>query len=670
MAIRDDVKKEKRKQEDKKKIARQKAEERGVSKEELGVEKKEHFETLHMWIHYILSSLQKDRGKIPNNIGNRMMITNNMYITRYYLSSVIQVQTLSLMTPITLQSELVRHLRKEGCKAVIDITMKQVPFDVQLSDSGLQSRINTWKYTSKLEDATPAEKERAARCLYTVHIAESGVPLFKTRMFITVRAKTGTELTAAEKAVYSYLRKIHAEYEQIVGNLNEVLEYIALISDHKPKDLKNIKTIVTSEQTLAEMLPNSGSLNSKKGVFAGINVKNGTQYKIDFKEITGARNIYLIAKSGAGKTVMALNICCSAVEEGYAVCVQDIKGNEFNNFIISTGGYIVSLRENSSGFINSWRMHKEDTNEANADSYFRQRVAFSKEQLIILSGIEDNEAKNDLEELLDSFHDALYESLGVLPNNRNTWHNTDILDPFVVYDKLIDYLTPEVISRYKGVSRKVLNSLRMFMSREGSKSYIFKGEFDYAAILRAKTLMFDFGLLEGSSELHDPIIFRLKFAYMRKLNAEYIAYKFSKGIKVLKVLEESQVIVNDPQIVKGYVDDITLRRSQGQTTLLLGNSVSSLLDNELSRPIIENITGLMIGSLERGAINTVVKRFDLYDYVDLIEDINVEDRYVNSFIFINRMEQRPAIPVLKPVWNQTHKYKLFQAVPQSNSGII
>ena len=157
-----------------------------------------------------------------------------------------------------------RYLRKEGCKAVVDITMKQVPFDIQLNDSGLQHRIEVWNYTANLEGATALEKERAARCLYTVHIAEQNVPIFKTRMFITVRAKTGSELSAAEKMVYSYLNSIHAEHEQIVGNLSEVLEYMSPLSDVKPKDLKNMKALVTSEQTLAEMLPNSGALNRTK----------------------------------------------------------------------------------------------------------------------------------------------------------------------------------------------------------------------------------------------------------------------------------------------------------------------------------------------------------------------------------------------------------------------
>ena len=95
--------------------------------------------------------------------------------------------------------------------------------------------------------------------------------------------------------------------------------------------------------------------------------------------------------------------------------MQDIKGNEFTYFIQSTGGYIVSLRQMSSGFINSFVMRKDDTTDSNAETYFNTRIAFSKKQLIILSGVTTQEYIIDLEELLDEFLDSLYISLGVLP---------------------------------------------------------------------------------------------------------------------------------------------------------------------------------------------------------------------------------------------------------------
>lgn len=632
-------------------------------------EKPKKFRVLRMWIHYVLSSMQKDRGKIPPDIGDRIMITNNIYITRYFMSSVIHVESLSLKTPIMLQSALVRHLRTNGCNAVVDCTWKNMNYDVQLNDAGLKSRISLWEQEAQSDTATQKRKEVSARCLYTVKLAKDGLPLYKTRMYITLRAKTGSELTAAEKLTYAYLSKIEAEYCQVTGDLKETLKYISILGDSHDSSIKDKKAIITAEQTLADMMPNSGSLNSIEGEFLGINVSNGSIFKLDWSKITSARNFYVYALSGHGKTVLVENMCASAFEDGHAVCVMDIKGNEFTNFINATGGHIVSLKQSSSGYINSWVMRKEDVSDENAESYFKQRVAFSKEQMLILSGVQDIELRNNLEEILDAFHNAYYINIGVSASNRNTWRNTLDINPYVIYEALQKYVTATVVNKYPEASRKILSTLKMYMSRNGSKSYIFSEEFDYAEVLRSNTLMFDFGLLGGTSELEDLTIFKLKFAYMRKLNAEYVAYKHRQGVKVLKVLEEAQVAALDDDILKGYIEEFTLRRAQGQTSVMLGNSVSALFDNPKSRPLIENITGLFIGTAEKEARDSLISKFGLEEYQNKLDDMIEDDRFENAFLFINKMQKKAAVPIIKVLLNPNREYKLFTAVAQSNNFI-
>lgn len=627
------------------------------------------FLRVRMWVHYVLSAFQKDRGKIPNNIGDRVMITNNVIITRYYMSSIIHIRTLGLKTPFVLVTDLTEYLRDNGCDAVVDMSFKNKPFEIKLKESGLLSRIRLWERTAEMDDVPQREKETAARCLYTVEMAKRGYPLYNTRIFIKLRAKSGSKLTEAEQLTYRYLELIGAEYAQITTNLRNIFMYTSLLADHSQDSIKDIKAVVTSEKTLAEMMPNSGSFNGRKGNFIGINILNGSQFNIEWSKISLARNAYVVAPSGVGKTVLALNMCSSAVEQGYAVCVQDIKGNEFNSFINATDGFIVSLRQSSSGYINSFAMHKNDVDDENAEAYFSQRIAFSKEQMLILSGVMDPEKYNDLEELFDSFLDSLYISLGVLSGNRNSWHVTETLNPFEIYEHLMDYMTPEVIQKYSSVSRQVMNALRMTMSRDGSKSYIFREEFDYAEILKAETLMFDFGLLDESYENIDMVLFRLKFAYMRKLNAEYVAYKYGKGIKIFKVLEESQIAVSYPDIMKGYVEEFTLRRAQGQTTLLLGNSVAALLDSGVSKSLVENTTALFVGLLEEEARKTVIEKFSLQDYEEVLRDMKTSSEFRNSFLFINKMEDRPAVPVLRVKLEDGKKYKLFTPLATTSSFI-
>lgn len=626
---------------------------------------KAKFLRTRMWISTILSMLEKDRGKIPPNIGNRVLITNNMYITKAFMSSIIHITYLSLKTPETLCGEIIKELRMQGSSAIVDVTFKNTDFDVNLGEIGLKSRIQVWEDTMQYDDIEDADKEVAARCLYTVDVVRGGDILNSTRPYLTIRAKTGTELSKAERIVYSYLNKIEAGYKPITTEVKKSLEYISILSSKVPEDLKDIKSLVTSEQTLAQMMPNLGSTNDEEGIYFGVNILNATAFRMDEHKISGAKNYYILAPSGVGKTVLATNMVASRIEQGYAACIMDIKGNEFTNLIETTGGYIVSLREKAGEYINSWRMYYQDTTDTDAEMYFKSRLAFSKLQMTILSGIQESEYYAELESYLDEFLESLYISLGVIASNRNTWRNTLDLNPFTVYNALLEYTTAMVYAKYPNVAKNVIMNLKKYMTRNGSKSYIFNKEFDYSSILKSTTLSFDFGILTQSDVSSvDPVLFRLRFAYMRKLNAEFVTYKHSKGILTVKVLEESQIVSDD--ILQGYVEEITLRRAQGQINILLGNSITALVDNPISRPMIENMRAIFIGELPHEARETVIKQFDLQEQRKLLEKIGSSPEYSNSFLFINRMQKGNSTPIIKVILDSDKKYRLYSAKKQKN----
>ena len=624
--------------------------------------KKEHFLRMRMWVAYLLSLFEKDRGKIPDNIGNRILITNNLIVTKKGMTSLVQVETLSLETPQCLALRLIETLRDKGSHAIVDVAIKNEPYTVQLGDTGLKSRIAAWENIIERDDIKDSEKEMAARCLYTIDVLRSGERLLKSRIYLKIRAKSGAELTAAEKIVYQFLADIGADYLPIAGDLKQHLQYITIASGKKPKNVKDIKSVVMSARTLSQLLPNSGSMNDTRGLLLACNIDNYSPYIIDFESISHGRNLYILAPSGGGKTVIALNLCCSAAEDGWAVCIQDIKGNEFTNFVLGTGGYIVSLRLATPGFINSFVMNAEETTDENAEAYFKDRFAFSKRQLTILSAFDAPADLAELEEFLDEFLSSVYVSLGVLADNRATWVRTESLTPFKVYEMFNTYMTPTVEQRHANIARRLRLEYRMYLSKSGSKSYVFTEEFNYLDILNANTLSFDFGLLDKAGESVDRVLFRLKFEYMRKLNAEYVAFNYKKGRKVLKILEESQIVVDDPEVLRGYVEEYTLRRSQGQTTVMLGNSVSALIENPTARPLVENVSGLLLGPLNAKAKEIVARNFGVDEYIDLVDVIGTTEKYSNCFLFINRMESDAMMPMLKVPLEEGRKYKLLTPV--------
>lgn len=609
-----------------------------------GKAKKERFLWVKVWISYLLSLFMKDRGKIPDNIGDKIMITNNLYITKLYLSTIIQITELGTYTPVTMIQVLNNALRDRGNKAVIDFSCKNKKYDYDEKDSGLGSRINMWENNISNPATSKKIKDRSTRCLYTVEVARTGVQLKQSRMYITLRAKDIYTLNAAEKIVFSTLATMGCMYLPVYAGVKKTLEYISLIGN-KVEDVKTIMPVMSSNVILSQIAPNCGSYNDKEGYYIGQNIQNGTPYLIDFNDITVARNMYVVAPSGVGKTVLAVNMAQSAYENGSACCFMDIKGNEYTNFINATNGHIVSLRPTSIEFINTWIMHKEDVTPETAEAYFKSRISFSKQQMIILSGIRNREALLQFEELLDEFHQSLYITLGAIPTNSNSWRNTEGLHPYEVFSKFETYLTPQKRAQYS-IHNSVIGTLRMYMSATGSKSYVFKKEFDYSKILSGDTVSFDFGILKDTTVSDiDEDLFRLKFLYMSKLNGEFTSKKYSEGKRTFKILEESQVV--SPEIMKMYVQEYTLRRSQNQDTLLLGNSVQSLTDSEIAKPLIENTRGLFIGELTKDARDIVLEQFGIRHLESLVKLPGSSKRYKNCFAFINNMQNRSLYPIIQ-----------------------
>lgn len=620
--------------------------------------KRPPFLGLRVWLSYLVSVFNKDTGVIPPNLGyDKMLVSNNMYVTKLFLNSIIMVVFMDLNSPITYLEEITREVRNKNIKAIIDYTFINEEMQFKEKNSGLSSRIRLWENGLNSAFTGKKAKERYARLLYTVDEARSGKKLIKTRLFITVRAKTGTELKRAEEIVHKAITKYDGMYLDINDGIYDTLNYISILSKQRGKERKRYRELVNTNKTLSQMLPNCSASNGTKGIYMGYDVINKSQFFWNDKEVTRGRNFYVVAPTGVGKTVIALNMVHSAYEQGNAICLMDIKGNEFRHFTEACNGYTVSLTPDATEYLNSWIVRPEDCTYNDPDIYFKEQVNFSKLQMRILAGITSEEEINDAEELLDEFHNSMYISLGVTPDNKNSWKNTYGLNPYVVYQSLLSYMSTSVQQKYPIICRKLKSQLKMYWTKEGSKSYSFRHEFECAKILDADVLTFAFGLNEGDITNIDANLFRLKFAYMSKLNAEFVSRKFRKGTRCFKVLEESQIVNDD--ILKAYVKEYTLGRSQGQTTIMLGNSIKALENNKISKPLIENTTGLLIGKLVKDARDYLIETFDLQEYSELLATIGDSEETTNAFLFINRMEKNPIVPILKVSLSNKKKYKLY-----------
>ena len=169
-------------------------------------------------------------------------------------------------------------------------------------------------------------------------------------------------------------------------------------------------------------------------------------------------------------------------------------------------------------------------------------------------------------------------------------------------------------------------------------------------------------MLEASSSDNDQVMFHLHVMDMITINDEYVSYKKRKGQWTVKLLEESQIV--DDWLTRVYTREMTLRRSQNQVTVLLGNSVAALAANPLSRPMVENINILCLGSLNLSSRKFLKEEFGLKAAeAEALEEIQTNPDMQRRFLLINRMQADSTTAILEAnVPEEVSQSSLFKVV--------
>lgn len=622
--------------------------------------KKERFITSRMWISTLLSKFFTDRGTIPDNIGNNILVSNNVCITKNNITAIILVTEMSEATPLAWTADLVQTVKDQTDGVIVDITLKNQNYYPDITPTGIGSREKSWRST--LDNPMMPEEyvRRSARCLYSLDIARTGVALYKERVYIKIRAKDGTKLKKGIQATSGYLSKIGAKYKRIQSNLDEHLAYMSLMSDKKPEHLKDLPPVIFSLETFAESMSDSQGTNDNKGVLMGYDNLSGSAYLVDYKSTANAKNIMIEALSGWGKSFMGSYWLYPFYADGFNLAIMDIKGNEFDAITQALHGVHLSMRNTSTKYINSFRWNPREVFDGDALTYSNERFRVSKEKMMIICDM-DEKMESRAEALLEEFLRYVYRSIGATYDNMNTWYRTDKLNPYVIFDMFERYLSNEILNKYSDVAMKMLERLRIYMSRDGSKAHTFRDAYEYYDVLETRCLTFDFGILESSTN-NDRVLFHLHVVDMIMINDEYVSHKKKKGQWTVKLLEESQIV--DDWLTKVYTREMTLRRSQNQVTILLGNSVAALAANPLSRPMIENINILCLGSLNKSSRKFLKEEFGLSEAeTSVLDDIQVNPDRARQFLLVNRMEPDATTALLEArVPEKVSQSSLFKIV--------
>lgn len=607
---------------------------------------KEKFIRTRMWISLLVSKFAPDRGTIPTNIGNNILITNNQYSTKNNLSQVILVKEMSEMTPLMWMSDLIAEVKQSVSEVTVDITVKCYPYEVDTKQSGMQSRLRMWTSSAENPLTPKYVVRRVQRCLFTYNIVKAGAKLYKGYTFVIVRAKDGLHLSKGISAVEEYLASIDATYKRLESGIEEYMRFLLLMCDTRPSSIKDISPVIYSQDTLAQSLPGIQGYNSQVGVLFGFDIISCSPYFINFKGSSNAKNIFIEANSGFGKTFMAESWIPPFYADGFNIVMMDLKGTEFEAITKALHGNTISMRSDTPYYINTFVWDSDEKFDREAADYARHQVRISKEKMMIMANLEGEEA-NRAESLIDEFLHFLYEMIGARIDNENTWTRTSELNPYSVFEYFEKYISNEVQNKYPKVAKKVLERLRIYMSRSGSSSTIFGRPLQYQQVLTSRVLRFDFGVLEESSD-QDPVLFRLHVLDMSIVNDSFVSYKKKLGQWTMKILEESQVA--DDYLLRIYTREITLRRAQNQVTVLLGNSMVALYNNPVARPMLDNMNILCMGAINKSSRKFLIEDFGLTDEQSvLLNDIQVNGELNHTFLLVNRMESDSTTALIQAV---------------------
>ena len=610
-----------------------------------------------MWLNTILNLFRPNMWTIPPDIGDRIYLGENRYITKDYMSAMLYIEAYSLNTPVALTSKLLENVKHIVPEVLLDFTFKLVPFKYNPYSSTNKNLANSWQ--EKLEEGTLTFNE--AWYLSSYEVLRSGRSVYRVKTFITVRAKNNDLIAQAINVLKSELNEYNIDVLQIKSDLDKYLRYSAPHMYTRGKEYKDIPDDLFTAASITELLPVTPGANDEFGTFMGISTVNESPYFTNFRQNSGAKNIMVIGPSGEGKTFLVLNWLIDMYYDNYCISITDIKGNEFTGFVKAHGGIIISYKSGSTGYVNTFALDSDDIPKGiNSDTYFREMLKLSKIQLKII--VSDSSFSNDtlVDALFEDFLRNLYACLGVSPTNAKTWGRSKQLDAYTVYSYFIKYISPEIRNTYAAIIDKVIVNLRTYMSKDGTNSDIFKEALSIKEILKNKMICFDYGLQDGVHSI-DPVSLHLKYFYAQVINARFVSNNYKNHLYTVRVMEEGQIV--DNFTLSEYAKEFSLKRALNQVNIMLCNSIASFENNVTAKIILDNVNMWCLGRLnsddrEKLAINHNLEKFK----DEMLEIINNPD-LDHTFLFINKLTRKTTSTMLKTyVPQQVVNSKIFKIV--------
>lgn len=437
-----------------------------------------------------------------------------------------------------------------------------------------------------------------------------------------------------KKELMSLLGSLNVGFKEIVGRIGTYLSNFGPAT-YIRDDVRRFAPMLMSNENLTEQMPyKTKGLVGGKGLLLGLDAETKLPLMVDFFNSGAAQVIMMLAKSGAGKTFSAFQIALSLIALDIHVSAIDIKGREWRKLLKFVDGVEINMDDENPRFVNTMRLDDFGCTRENCEYYFRMAVRATVNLLSIMVNLKPEEGNvTDLETILEQAVLKYFSQNNVDSKNPKTFVNTRRMKYADIIDIISDLATTK---SYSEDQRELCSVIRTrcstYFVTEGRYSKAFKNEITVAEVLRKPLVIYSFN---KNADVMLDTMDTLRVFMVQYLDTKKQSIRKEQKLHTAAFYEELQRSNQFGKLVETISHAVTGSRSNNVMIFLLLNAVSVFNNNELNA-IKSNITTKIVGKLEDGDIDLLVKEYGCKPIQKQLEKINDKstNRWQNCFAIL------------------------------------
>ena len=467
--------------------------------------------------------------------------------------------------------------------------------------------------------------------------------MFKLRSLMLVSGRRGDNFDETIEAVVRLCKAENIKINRVMIDIENYLNVFSPFSfSYDEKTLKQVGSNVITDEILARFNTYSQGTIGKEGICWGNDIYSSFACLKPVKATAEDAESWLItAEAGGGKSFFAKALILQLLANDlYNGTIMDIEGFEYlplADYLSAEAPddvVVINMAEGTGAYFDPVEIIL--TGDAKIDAgMFSLSKAFTLSIFKVLLGLSEDNTNGWVDIVINEAISEMYTKRGVVPDDMSTWHNSEGLTLFDVYDTLkgmstsrgsgddslilddvsdyerrMSFDTAEVMDELKNDTYRLtrtnpdfqnaviscLAKVSRYFEKAGTMATVFKNRVSVDDIIYSKLVVCSFGMAGKTEKTVDPI--QMALSQLCAASISYLRSVFSKqqGKFNFKVWEEFQRWGSFPDSDKTITTALTGGRKLGDINIIITNKVSELLENDRFS-VFGNLTSVAIGCI-------------------------------------------------------------------------